>query len=352
MAENILFFTLGVLVAIFVTLLIAPTIWRRAVTLTRQRIEANVPLSIEELQGERDQLRASFAAEQRKLEVTLEGERENAAQQFVKLNRAQDTILTLEDDLSARNARIEELDALAASLQTDLNNREEDLQKTEAKLLSTRRRFEDSEEALKALRNEHEDLKDDLDTQIIEVKSTMVRLEAARERERELAERLKERVAEGSKFSSEIKAQQAVIDREKTRLKRAEDRVAQLQATNADLEEKVARRDARIAKLQEGSDTVSPRVVSDATSNLNDRTEQLSAENQQLKAELAKAQSSENAIMRERIADLAAQLAAHTASSEGADSPVIKAIETPDPVVNGEAPSLAERIRDMQKAAQ
>ena len=45
--QSILFFVLGFLCAGFLALMVAPAIWRRAVALTRKRIEASVPLTLD-----------------------------------------------------------------------------------------------------------------------------------------------------------------------------------------------------------------------------------------------------------------------------------------------------------------
>ena len=58
MLESGLFFTLGFLAATLLCLMVAPAIWRRAVVLTRQRIESSVPLTLNEIQADKDQLRA------------------------------------------------------------------------------------------------------------------------------------------------------------------------------------------------------------------------------------------------------------------------------------------------------
>ena len=61
MIQSILFFTLGFLCAGFLALMVAPAIWRRAVALTRKRIEASVPLSLTDIQADKDRMRAEFA---------------------------------------------------------------------------------------------------------------------------------------------------------------------------------------------------------------------------------------------------------------------------------------------------
>jgi chromosome segregation ATPase len=67
--EQALFFALGFLLAGLIALAFAPAFWRRALRLTRHRLEAQVPLSVEEILASRDHLRAEFAVERRKLEI-------------------------------------------------------------------------------------------------------------------------------------------------------------------------------------------------------------------------------------------------------------------------------------------
>ncbi|RWX60080.1 hypothetical protein EN780_32935, partial [Mesorhizobium sp. M4B.F.Ca.ET.089.01.1.1] len=70
MVQSILFFALGFLCAGFLALLIAPAIWRRAVALTRRRVEASMPLTLAEIQANKDQVRAEFAMSTRRLEMS------------------------------------------------------------------------------------------------------------------------------------------------------------------------------------------------------------------------------------------------------------------------------------------
>ena len=100
MLESGLFFTLGFLVAILLTLMIAPAIWRRAVSLTRKNIENSIPLTVNEIQAEKDQLRAEFAMNTRRLEVNMEEIKEQSAEQLIEINRRRDGMLALEVDQS------------------------------------------------------------------------------------------------------------------------------------------------------------------------------------------------------------------------------------------------------------
>ncbi|MEM9574841.1 MAG: hypothetical protein AAF870_06385, partial [Pseudomonadota bacterium] len=72
MIQSGLYFALGFLVAGFLALMIAPTIWRRAVFLTRKRIESAIPLTANELQADKDKQRAEHAMALRRLEILVE----------------------------------------------------------------------------------------------------------------------------------------------------------------------------------------------------------------------------------------------------------------------------------------
>ena len=66
MVEATMHVTLGFLTASLLALVIIPLIHDRAVRLTLRRINAAMPLSIEEIQTEKDQLRAEFAMSTRR----------------------------------------------------------------------------------------------------------------------------------------------------------------------------------------------------------------------------------------------------------------------------------------------
>ena len=82
--QSVLFFVLGFLSAGLISLIIAPAVWRRAAFLTRKRIEASVPLTLAEIQADKDRMRAEFAMATRRLEINFKTFREKAAAQIVE----------------------------------------------------------------------------------------------------------------------------------------------------------------------------------------------------------------------------------------------------------------------------
>ena len=71
MVQSVLFFVLGFLCAGFLALMVAPAIWRRAVALTRKRIEGSIPLTQTEIQADKDRIRAEYAKSTRRLKLRL-----------------------------------------------------------------------------------------------------------------------------------------------------------------------------------------------------------------------------------------------------------------------------------------
>ena len=62
-----MYVALGFLLASLLALIVAPAFWRRAVRLTKRRIEMTMPMSASDIQADKDQLRAEFAIELRRV---------------------------------------------------------------------------------------------------------------------------------------------------------------------------------------------------------------------------------------------------------------------------------------------
>ena len=139
--ENVIYFVLGFLVAGLLGLLIIPSIWKRAVRLTRKRIESANPVTMAEFCADKDQLRAQFALSTRKLEMRIESLRTRLSEQLVELNenRSALALVGMEhdrqsiqfDELEARNEaardRIIELEKKVTDLSQRLRMREREL---------------------------------------------------------------------------------------------------------------------------------------------------------------------------------------------------------------------------------
>ncbi len=121
MIEAIMYVGLGFLAASLLALVIIPLIHDRAVRLTLRRLNAGTPLSIAEIQAERDQLRAEFAISTRRLEIHVEHFRAKAASQFAELGKNTATINHLKAELAEKAAAIFALEAHDRALTSQLH---------------------------------------------------------------------------------------------------------------------------------------------------------------------------------------------------------------------------------------
>ena len=104
-------FALGFLIAGLLTLMFLPAIWRRALRLTQRRLEQRLPLSMAEVAAERDQLRAEFAIERRRIEQSNEALVETRAKDLAELTRRGGRIAGLQSDVVTLSARTQQLEA-------------------------------------------------------------------------------------------------------------------------------------------------------------------------------------------------------------------------------------------------
>ena len=136
MIESIMYFGIGVLVAALLGLVIIPLVHGRAVRLTIKRLEAAMPLSIAEIQADKDLLRAEFAMSTRRLEIIAEQLKTGSASQLAELGRKGDAINRLKVELQALRDQLrttgEESAVKAAALQEaerTLSDKESELAK-------------------------------------------------------------------------------------------------------------------------------------------------------------------------------------------------------------------------------
>ena len=150
--ENMMYFALGALVTALLTLIILPAIWKRAVRLTKRRIEAATPISLAEFRADKDQLRAEFALSTRKLEMTVESLRGRLAEQLGDVNQKRsdlaallaerDKHVSIVTEMESREvelrARVIELEREVADLAQQIRHRDRTAEVREAELAQLR----------------------------------------------------------------------------------------------------------------------------------------------------------------------------------------------------------------------
>ncbi|MCF4099716.1 hypothetical protein [Maritalea mediterranea] len=139
--ENLMFAALGFLCASILALLIMPSVWRRAVRLTKRRIAAATPVTLTEFKAEKDQLRAKYALNMRKLELQLDDLRNKRAAHLNELTEMRETLelqtreydeaIAIADELEERNESLRDqvraYEVETTNLSQRLRARERDL---------------------------------------------------------------------------------------------------------------------------------------------------------------------------------------------------------------------------------
>ena len=126
MIEPIMYLAIGFLVSRLFGLMIMPLVHNRAVRLTTRRLEAATPLSMAEIQADKDQLRAEFAMSTRRLEMSVEQLKNKTTSQLAELGKKTDAINRLKIELGEKTATIFSLEAREKALKDQLRATEEE----------------------------------------------------------------------------------------------------------------------------------------------------------------------------------------------------------------------------------
>ena len=103
-----IYVALGFLAASLLALLLVPPLWHRAVRLTTKKLQATMPMSIADIQADKDQLRAEYAIRLRRVEMALDKAKEKAIREQVEANKRRVKIAEINADLAAAKATMEE----------------------------------------------------------------------------------------------------------------------------------------------------------------------------------------------------------------------------------------------------
>jgi len=381
LVQSVLFFALGFLCAGFLALIVAPAVWRRAVALTRRRIEASIPLTQTEIQADKDRIRAEYAMTTRRLEMNVKALREKAAEQLVEINRGREALKGLAIERTDKNHALAELGAKSEALR----QREEELHRLSERLKETERKLEKRALELEKLEHMYDDASFSSSSRQIELVARESELQKLASDISLLRGQRKEADRRQQEIAAESKAARDALKAEKKRAAELDKKVERLLATLADREDKLDRREKELARLREKAkaedgapalrlvgkpdeagrhdDAKQRDDLDQAIAKLDSDRERLEArltalarENKRLKADLGAAASSgtanASAALREQMNELAAEVVHLTAKLEGPDSPIAKALAAPQESRSGGGDrSLADRVRALQKAA-
>src|ERR1700758_3305949 len=415
MIEPIMYGAIGFLISMLFGLMIVPLVHNRAVRLTTRRLEAATPLSMAEIQDDKDQLRTEFAMSARRLEMSVDQLKNKTTSQLAELGKKADAINRMKMELGEKNATIFALEAREKAVKEQLRATEEEFAaKTEA-LRGAEQALTDKQSELAKINSELNDRSMMADSRQIELVAVHAQIAELKNRvgdaEKEFAAtqaRLTQKQSEAEPATRELgearargeNLSQRVTDLDRqliAQVKEAEmlgNRVNDLEGRLATQGKLLAERDFETNQLRQALATAE-RTAKEARDELTLansgklpaleklKTEKAAVEEQlrvarderaklqrDINAIQQQAESSwatermENALLRERINDIAAEVAKLAIQLEGPNSPIEAMLDSelkPAKAANGAAAAaagspppggtLAERIRALQSHA-
>jgi chromosome segregation ATPase len=373
MIEPIMYFGIGFLVAALIGLVVVPLVHGRAVRLTMRRLEAAAPLSMAEIQADKDQLRAEFAMSTRRLEMSVDQLKTRSTSQLAELGKKGDAINRLKIELGEKTATIFALEARDKNLRDQLRATEEEFAVKTNAMHDAKRALSDKQAELATLMGELDERSTLADSQKIEIIALKTQVEALKERldgtghdlkiveDRRDSERVELQAATQELFAergrvenlgrrvAELEQQLVAQTREAEILgRRAQDLESRLGEQSrllnqSEFELKHLREELEGARKIEGDLRT---AVIEIEGRSNSATQNIRTENTQLQAALAHARDErdrfardlgamkreteetwaservENALLRERINDVAAEVARLASALEGPNSPI------------------------------
>src|SRR4051794_6377173 len=421
MIEPIMYLAIGFLLSMLFGLMIVPLVHNRAVRLTTRRLEAATPLSMAEIQADKDQLRAEFAMSARRLEMNVDQLKNKTTSQLAELGKKSDAINRMKIELGEKNATIFSLEAREKAMKEQLRATEEEFHaKTEA-IRAAEQALADKQSELARITSELSGHSTMADTRHVELVSVRSQIEELKSRfgdaEKDLATtqvRLAQERSDSESATRELtearsrveNLSQRVTDLDRQlilQVKEAEmlgNRVNDLETRLATQGKLLAEREYENKQLRQSSEAAERSAkelreeIAAMSGGRSPAIEKLRAEKAAVEEQLRIARDErsklqrdvnaiqqqtesswatermENALLRERINDIAAEVAKLAIQLEGPNSP-IEAMLAAEPAApakpalspaNGAAPNpasgaaegggtLAERIRALQSHA-
>jgi chromosome segregation ATPase len=419
MIEPIMFVGIGFLVAGLLVIGVIPLVHARAERLTTRRLEALTPLSMAEIQADKDQLRAEFAMSTRRLEMSVEQLKAKTTSQLTEIGKKSDAIGRLKLELGEKTAALFALEAKENQLTDELRSFRDDLTSKGGALAEMERALASTRAELAQARDNSSESSVTANSQRVELVALRAQAEALKGQiesyeveTQELQERLRNKTAEAQSLSDELAEERGRAEQLGTRVGQL-DRQLIAQMTESEVlgrrvEELTARLDEqgrfladrefvsdRLRNEAAGAQKIESevRALADAENRHRVATEAIRAEKASIAEQLKQSQDErvklqreiaamkhdaentwanervENALLRERINDVAAEVARLTATLEGPASPIASILNSDaghsDGAPNGSngaslsiAPrigeskgTLADRIRALQSRA-
>src|SRR5947208_3294186 len=169
MIEPIMFVGIGFLVAGLLVIGFIPLVHARAVRLTMRRLEALTPMSMAEIQADKDQLRAEFAMSTRRLEMSVEQMKAKTTSQLAEIGKKSEAVGRLKLELGEKTASVFALEAKEKQLLEDLQSAQKELASRAATLRETEQRLAGVQAQVSELTSNFNQSTNSSDTQRVEL---------------------------------------------------------------------------------------------------------------------------------------------------------------------------------------
>ena len=376
MIEYALLFALGFLAATLAGLLVAPAIQKRIVKFTEERLKATMPLSPQEVRAQKDMARAAYAAENAKLAQNVRREREKHTLEMVRNEKLLAEAATIGTENAELHAQIADMNIEAGDMRSALRREEMKGEQLRTALVTADRDIRAGLSNIEKLNGTINHLHADIDNMKIDLATRDTSIENLKSRIGNLKDE-RDKVREDLKNSAEkAKSLELRLSREEGRVRQLETKLTRELAGSADKENAIERRIAEINRLRDKVKTltaenkeavkavrstglartiaasrISPRRPEKAEPappvDIAALEEDVRNQGTALTERLLAAKTGTNdAALREEMADLASKMIVLTSAREGASSPVHDLIATIDPALDGDERSLAQRVRE------
>jgi chromosome segregation ATPase len=376
-----------------------------------RRLEAATPLSMAEIQADKDQLRAEFAMSTRRLEMSVETMKAKTTSQLAELGKKSDAINRLKIELGEKTATIFALEARDKALKDQLRATEEELSFKLNTMRSAERALSEKQSDLAKLTGELDQQSVVNDSQRVELVALRTQIDALKDRVNDTEREFKSTEDRLGRERFDAKQASDLLEAERSKVGSLGDRVSELERHLAaqskeaeilgrraqELETRLGHQGRLLAERDYQCDQLRAQLdaalkteadlrseVGSIAGSYRSAIDSLKAEKDKLGEQLTRAREEqvkltreiatmkrdtesswaservESALLRERINDVAAEVARLTAALEGPGSPIetILAGDAPsmsnEPVSTGEGHeaenkgNLAERIRALQ----
>jgi chromosome segregation ATPase len=373
MIEPIMFIGIGFLVAGLLVIGAIPMVHARAVRLTQRRLEAMTPMSMAEIHADKDQLRAEFAMSTRRLEMSVDQMKAKTSSQLAEIGKKSEAVGRLKLELGEKAAALLGAEAKVNSLTEELQSTQGELTAKNGMLQEAERTLAERTAEIARVTGHLNDSSMQADSQRVELVTHQAQaevfkghIEGSEQEIKSLRARLEGQTANFETASRQLAEERSKNEAHAARIKEFENQL-KVQTTEAEIlsrrvQELLARLDEheRLATEREfaaeqyrNQVAAGAKAQADTRAELADRENHHRATNEALSAEKARAENElklvneerdqlrreiatmkqeaenawaaermETAVMRERINDVAAEVARLTATLEGPSSPI------------------------------